>query len=76
MSQPVDVLDALRERASVPDLFREGPFDIRRDRPHHFVRSGDGYDFSSEYGVQLHDPRLLEYVGAPESAGLLSRSPE
>ena len=29
-----------------------------------------------EYGVQLHDPRLLEYVGAPESARLHSRSPE
>ena len=26
--------------------------------------------------MQLHDPRLLEYVGAPESARLLSRSPE
>ena len=26
--------------------------------------------------VQLHDPRLLEYVGAPESARLTSRSPE
>ena len=36
----------------------------------------DGSDFSPEYGVQLHDPRLLEYVGAPESAWLLSRSPE
>ena len=35
-----------------------------------------GPDFSPEYGVQLHDPRLLEYVGAPESARLLSRSPE
>ena len=35
-----------------------------------------GSDFSPEYGVQLHDPRLLEYVGAPESARLLSRSPE
>ena len=33
-------------------------------------------DFSPAYGVQLHDPRLLEYVGAPESARLLSRSPE
>ena len=29
-------------------------------------------DSSQEYGVQLHDPRLLEYVGAPESARLLS----
>ena len=31
---------------------------------------------SQEYGVQLHDPCLLEYVGAPESARLLSRDPE
>ena len=35
-----------------------------------------GPDFTPAYGVQLHDPRLLEYVGAPESAHLLSRSPE
>ena len=35
-----------------------------------------GPDFTPAYGVQLHDPRLLEYVGAPESARLLSRSPE
>ena len=27
------------------------------------------------YGLQLHDPRFLEYVGAPESARLLSRIP-
>ena len=35
-----------------------------------------GPDFTPAYGVQLHDPCLLEYVGAPESAHLLSRSPE
>ena len=35
-----------------------------------------GPDFSPAYGVQLHDPLLLEYVGAPESARLLTRSPE
>ena len=35
-----------------------------------------GPDFTPAYGVQLHDPRLLEYVGAPESARLTSRSPE
>ena len=35
-----------------------------------------GPDFTPTYGVQLHYPRLLEYVGAPESAFLLSRSPE
>ena len=33
-------------------------------------------DSSQEYGVQLHDPRLQEYVGAPESARLLSCDPE
>ena len=31
-------------------------------------------DFSPAYGIQLHDPWLLEYVGAPESARLLSHS--
>ena len=33
-------------------------------------------DFSPAYGIHLHDPRLLEYVGAPESARLLSHTPE
>ena len=33
-------------------------------------------DFSPAYGIHLHDPRLLEYVGAPESTRLLSRTPE
>ena len=35
-----------------------------------------GPDFSPAYGIQLHDLRLLDYVGALESARLLSRSPE
>ena len=35
-----------------------------------------GPDFSPASGILLHDPRLLEYVGAPESARLLSRRPE
>ena len=33
-------------------------------------------DFNPAYGIHLHDPQLLEYVGAPESARLLSCSPE
>ena len=36
----------------------------------------DGSGLSPEYGVKLHDQRLLEYVGAPGSAHLLNRSPE
>ena len=41
-----------------------------------YDQESGGLDFSPAYGIQLHDPRLLEYVGAPESARLLSRSPE
>ena len=41
-----------------------------------YDEENSGPDFTPAYGVQLHDPRLLEYVGAPESARLLSRSPE
>ena len=82
-------------RPGVPDLSREGPFDVHPDRPHsgaspRFLDGGQGCqfrmtsydeensgpDFSPAYGVQLHDPSLLEYVGAPESACLLTRSPE
>ena len=33
-------------------------------------------DMDPAYRIHLHDPRLLEYVGAPESARLLSRTPE
>ena len=41
-----------------------------------YDEENSGPDFTPAYGVQLHDPRLLKYVGAPESARLLSRSPE
>ena len=36
----------------------------------------DRSDLNSAYSLHLHDPRLLEYVGAPESARLLSHTPE
>ena len=95
VSQHMGELDAVRERVNVPDLSREGPFDIHRGHHHSgasprlrrdnqgcpfrmtsYDSEKGGPDFSPAYGVQLHDPRLLEYVGAPESAHLLSRSPE
>ena len=41
-----------------------------------YNQDSGGPDFSPAYGIQLHDPRLLEDVGAPESARLLSHSPE
>ena len=33
-------------------------------------------DFDPAYGIHLHDPHMMEYMGAPESARLLGRSPE
>ena len=50
-----------------------GGFQYRMTSYH---QDSGGPDFSPAYGIQLHDPRLLEYVGAPESARLLSCSPE
>ena len=38
--------------------------------------AADRLDLNPEYGLHLHDPRFLEYVGAPESARLLSRAPD
>ena len=78
----------------MPDLSREGPFDVLQDRldsgasprvldgvrgcQYHMTSHDEahgGLDFTPAYGIQLHDPQLLEYVGAPESARLLSHSP-
>ena len=33
-------------------------------------------DLDPAYGIHLHDPRMMEYMGAPESARLLGRMPE
>ena len=33
-------------------------------------------DLDPAYGIHLHEPRMMEYMGAPESARLLGRSPE
>ena len=34
----------------------------------------DTADVDPVYGIQLHHPRLLDFIGAPESARLLNRS--
>ena len=33
-------------------------------------------DMDPAYGIHLHDPRMMEYMGAPESARLLGRTPD
>ena len=80
---------------SMPDLSREGPFDVHQDdsgsgpplrvldslpgcqyRMTSYEVDNNRSDFSPAYSIHLHEPQLLEYVGAPESARLLSCSPE
>ena len=33
-------------------------------------------DMDPSYGIHMHDPRVIEYMGAPESARLLGQTPE
>ena len=88
-SPHVGELDADGGYPGVPDLYREGPFDVHQDRPHSGApprlldgRQGCQFrmtsydDEHSGPDFTPHDPRLLEYVGAPESARLLTRGPE
>ena len=95
VSSPTGETDVAGGHPRMPDLSREGPFDVLQDRPDSaasprvldgvrgcqyrmtsYDEESGGSDFTPAYGIQLHDPQLLEYVGAPESARLLSRSPE
>ena len=46
--------------------FRRTSYDDRDNRD----------DLDPAYGIHLHDPRMMEYMGAPKSARLLGRSPE
>ena len=38
--------------------------------------AADRPDLDPAYILHLHDPRFLQYVGAPEAARLLSRAPD
>ena len=38
--------------------------------------AADRPDLNPAYGLHLHHPRFLEYVGAPKLARLLSRAPD
>ena len=33
-------------------------------------------DMNPSYGIHMHDPHVIEYMGAPESARLMGRTPE
>ena len=75
-----------------PDLSREGPFDASDAVPdagqsplildgmegcqYRMTSYDERQPSSNTYGIHMHDPRVIEYMGAPESARLMGRTPE
>ena len=67
----------------IRDIVREGPFDAgatpmeTEDSPLRMTSyAGTAMvDADTRYGLQLHHPRFLEFIGAPESARLFNHSP-
>ena len=80
--RPVRVLD--ESVGDLPTLTIQDPSDMQvldslpgcQYRMTSYDDDVDCSDLCPAYGLHLHDPRLLEFVGAHESARLLSRSPE
>ena len=74
----------------IRDIVREGPFDVNTTPmdtedsplintsmpgcPYRYTGTAT-VDADTRYGLQLHHPRFLEFIGAPESARLLNQSP-
>ena len=71
---PFDVLQDALKSGATPQVFNSLPG--CQYRMTSYDDSMDRSDLNPAYGFQLHDPRLLEYAGAPESARLLSHTPE
>ena len=71
---PFDALQGSLESGATPQVLNSLPG--CQYRMTLYDDSVDRSDLNPAYGFHLHDPRLLEYVGAPDSARLLSRSPE
>ena len=75
-----------------PDLSREGPCDVPpvsgpapwvldslpgcQYRMTSYEDCDSRADMDPAYGIHLHDPCMMEYMGAPEAAHLLGRTPE
>ena len=69
--RPYVVCRTCPERAPlmfIRTLRSRGPLHVCQYRMTSYDEGADRSEFSPAYGIHLHDPRLLEYVGAPESA--------
>ena len=69
---PFDVLQDALESGATPQVINSFPG--CQYRMTSYDDSVDRSDLNPAYGFHLHDPRLLEYVGAPKSAHLLSHT--
>ena len=71
---PFDVYDVQPEPGQSPLVLNSMP--ACQFRMTLYDDSNSRADLDPAYGIHLHDPRMMEYMGAPESARLLGRSPE
>ena len=70
--EPFDVYDGTSDMGDIP-LISDG----LPGCPYHMTSydRAEVVDVDPAYGLQLHHPHLLEYVGEPESARLLTQAP-
>ena len=73
---PFDACDADHDAGQSPIIMKsmagcQYRMTSYEERVHHSDR-----DMDPSYGIHMHDPRVIEYMGAPESARLMGRTPE
>ena len=71
---PFDARDAIHEQGQSPLVLGSMAGCQYRMTSYEDLTNRD--DLDPSYGIHLHDPRMMEYMGAPESARLLGRTPE
>ena len=71
---PFDACDAIHEQGQSPLVLDSMAGCQYRMTSYKDLTNRD--DLDPSYGIHLHDPRMMEYMGAPESARLLGRTPE
>ena len=71
---PFDACDAIHEQGQSPLVLDSMAGCQYRMTSYEDLTNRD--DLDPSYGIHLHDPCMMEYMGAPESARLLGRTPE
>ena len=71
---PFDACEAEHELGQLPLVLNSMPG--CQYRMTSYVDRANRDDLDPAYGIHLHDPRMMEYMGPAESARLLGRTPE